>query len=188
MLAGPINDGDVSRVTLAADGLSLVFDSTRGDAGVDLWVATRGDASATFDKIALAGGDVDGTRDDSKPWLAAGGARLYFSRGTAGSVDTSVFVASRIGDGGFAIERELTELGRGADFPVLTEDELEIVYAQKGRILTARRTSIAAPFDPPVQTDELGTFSSPTWIAPDGCTIYMVALGAVSLDIFVGQR
>jgi hypothetical protein len=188
MMPGPIDDGDVSRVTFAADGLSLLFDTARGDAGnVDLWIATRADASATFDSVQPAGGDVDGPRDDSKPWLAAGGSRLYFSRGTAGSVDTNVFVAGRTADGGFAIQRELTELG-SADFQVLTEDELLVVYAQKGRIATARRRSISDPFDTPVITPELGTFTSPTWISPDGCTIFMDKLGPDTLDIFVAQR
>lgn len=76
------------------DGKTFYFSSTRpgGLGGRDLYVAQRGSANGLLDGVRPLTG-LNGTADDTFPWIASDGLTLLFSSTRSGATD--LFVATR---------------------------------------------------------------------------------------------
>jgi Tol biopolymer transport system component len=80
---------------LTDDERLIVFSSNRpgGSGGIDLWYATRANATAAFTTPANLGAVVNGGGNDGDPWISPDGCRLYFASDTLGDNDLWVAVA-----------------------------------------------------------------------------------------------
>jgi hypothetical protein len=78
--------------TVSANDLMLVFASTRegGLGDWDLWIATRSDAEASFDKPVNLGAEVNSAGFEGRPHLTSDGSTLLFMSdrlGGEGAID-----------------------------------------------------------------------------------------------------
>ena len=64
-------------VTLSADQLTLILASTRGTTDLDLLIATRASADASFGALQPLG-ELNSAADDLDPFLSASGREVYF--------------------------------------------------------------------------------------------------------------
>jgi len=165
------------------DLLTMVL--VRGAAKV--FRATRTSQAASFGAPSeIPGLYADGI--DTQAYLLPSGKRLYFvstraSLGTRGQ--PSIMVADPSNPQG--VPAAFPELDASTPaFPVVTADELSVYFASprtdggaKGErdIWRADRTSVTAPFGPPVPVAELNSAADdlPSWIAPDGCVAYLAS-------------
>jgi len=84
-LAGVNTSAHEGRATLSGDELSIIFASDRpgGGGAIDLWIATRPDASAAFGPATNLAG-VNSAGDDLDPNLTRDGRELYFASNRLG--------------------------------------------------------------------------------------------------------
>jgi len=73
------------RATLTSDEISIIFPTDRagGQGGIDLWSATRANASAAFGPATNLAG-LNSTGDDLDPHLSRDGKELYFASNRGG--------------------------------------------------------------------------------------------------------
>lgn len=183
-LSGPVNDGDVEGPVLSADGSVLLFASTRGGTGYDLWgsVMLAGEFSPPSPITQL-----NSAQADLSPYLLASGKAIYFTR--------------VVPSAGVALMRAVEANGEisaptvAATIPVVTnpvvsEDELELFYAVNGDIYRSTRNAVTEPFAAGLRSAALSTGANeePTWLSPDGCTLYLSSDRAGSSDLWVTSR
>ena len=170
------------RVT--ADGLTL-YATTRAipvaTSKFRVTFATRASTDAAFGPLQNVP-VVNGTANDSDPFITADGRVLYFSSDRGGNYALYRSVKT----GGVFSAPELvmgTNLDSTSDdgTPVLTEDELTLYLASarvggKGMvdIFQATRASAQDPFGQPVAVTELNSSDPdiPSWLSADGCELY----------------
>jgi len=76
--------------TLSADGLTLLFDSSRPDGrvgGVDLWMASRDGPDMPWNDPVNLGETINSSRNDIHPAISPDGRRLFFSSDRSGNYD-----------------------------------------------------------------------------------------------------
>jgi len=80
---GPvINSSNIDGpVSISADGLTLYFQSVRpgGYGESDIWVTTRLNKNAPWDKVLNMGPKINSSSYDNSPWISSDGLELYFS-------------------------------------------------------------------------------------------------------------
>jgi len=187
------------RVT--ADGLTMYATSRALPEAANKFrvvFATRASTDAPFGPLQNVP-VVNGTADDSDPFITADGNTLYFASNRGGnyalyrSVKTGgVFSAPALVMG--------TNLDSTSDdgAPLLSEDGLTLYLASsriggKGSvdIFLATRASAQDPFGQPVAVTELNSTDPdiPSWLSADGCELYYTRFTpATGLDLAVALR
>jgi hypothetical protein len=178
--------GAESAPALTRSGLTLYYAvAPVGDPNADIYVATRPDVGSMFSSGTPVA-KLNGTSDDGDVSVTGDGGLVYFASSRPGTGGYDIYVAVHKPDGSFDVPRLVSELDTAAydAHPRITADGLTMYYssmrtdggAQAGAdIWTASRSTTAEPFGSPKRVPELSTPSneSPTWIAPDGCSIYL---------------
>jgi hypothetical protein len=183
---GAINGpGSESGPTLTGDGLTMYYILTPGGQTTsDIHVTTRANKNAAF-PAGTAVAQINSPVEDVDPFITADGAALYFDSARSGTVSfLDLFVSVRRGDGSFDAPQLLTSLNTTTTdgHPVLSRDGLRIYWSstrtgtQGGTdIWSATRPSLAGTFGTLALVPELNSPNneSPSWLAPDGCTILL---------------
>jgi hypothetical protein len=185
LVTGAAGDGD-EQPMLSSDGRTLVFDSDRLSPGnaQKLYMAQRAAKTDEFTSatlLTLSAPEGDTTAELQDPWLGTF-KRIYFAyapnsasntRLRMGTFDPDLKTITATSDA-----LAVTPADADDDHPVVTNDELELFYADKDNMLRhATRAKAGVPFGPgelmpDVQT---GNDQKPTWISPDGCELYYFA-------------
>lgn len=164
---------------VTSDELYVVFQ--RNDTG-SLFATKRAQPGGDFSVVAAVGmQDLPGT-GAREPYLV--GDRLYFARAVSAKA-TEIFVGS-LDRSGNAVTNgtDLPELGSAAEegFPVVSADETEIFFVStrggpRQQVLHAKRAGPNGAFEPPQVVsalDDPAFDSRPTFLSPDGCTLYSI--------------
>jgi Tol biopolymer transport system component len=167
------------RVT--ADGLAMFATTRDSPSGLfRVAFATRTSKDAAFGSLQPVPG-VNGTTNDSDPFISADGRVLYLSSDRGGNY--ALYRSTQTGGGfsppepvaGAKLETAYMELT-----PVLSEDELTMYFASSRPnlgsldIYQATRASVQDPFGEPVALTELNGPEAqvPSWISADNCELY----------------
>jgi len=185
---------------LTPDGLGVYFIVSTSGTGPDVWEARRTSRAGLFGDLtfvaALSSSGVEGA-----PWLLRDQSQIFFSRIDQGTSTPYVSVAD-IQGGAFANVRAAEGLSSsdGNDRPVVSDDGLTIYFSSRrsstasdANIWRAQRSSTTSPFGAPTLVTELNSEldDEPSWLSPDGCTIYFSSNRAGSsggYDVFVATR
>ena len=204
-LNGTATAGGEDRPTLTADGLTMLMTIfTDSGLGIDMAVATRTSAAATF-SMPVPVAAINTAALDLSPWISEDGLTLYFSSSRAGSPD--IFKATRANTSGpFGAPVSVGELNTNAEeyAPVLSKDGLEIFFAstrdQDGMtparedIFHATRSTPSDGFGAPALVTELSgptSYDSPSWVSPDRCRLMFTSDrtdGNGGSDIWIATR
>ena len=173
--------------SLSSDGLTMyyVFAAAGGGNG-DIYATKRVDVASAF-SLGTAVAQINLASDDGDPFVTTDSANLYFVSNRAGGVGSfDIYMAVERSDGSFDLPQPVSELNTAEleSHPVLTADGLTIYWSSsrtdggaQGQtdIWTATRVSKSERFGSPVRVPELNSDyeDAPTWIAPDGCRIYL---------------
>lgn len=185
-------------VSLTADLLTIFIASTRtGTMGAhDLFVSTRGSPSALFPKPEPVA-NVNTTANDYTPAVLGDGSVLYFAsnqpdpNGADFDIYRSVKQGSAFGTPARVEELRTTDT---EDSPVASQDERIIFFRRGNDVWRASRASATDPFAQIEAASELnaaGAFTTPLWLSPDGCRIYVAsdrAGGIGSRDVWMAQK
>lgn len=160
--------------------------------------ATRATADASFGPLQSVP-VVNGTTNDSDPFITADGRVLYFSSDRSGN-----YALYRSVKNGSAFSAPELVMGTNLDStsdditPVLSEDELTLYLASarlggKGMVdvFLATRATAQDPFGLPVAVTELNSSDPdiPSWLSADGCELYFTRFTpATNLDLAVAMR
>jgi hypothetical protein len=187
---------------ISSDALVLLFASNRTGTA-DLFEARRASTSIGFGTPIIVG--VSTSADERTPWLASGGAELWFASDrprTDGGVSPGLHVwrAPRTSNGGTG-DAVFVDLGSGsaADLaPLLSADGLTLYFASDREndasatydVWVARRSSAAAGFGPatPLTTVNTPQYDVPAWLSPDDCRLYLISNAKGSFDLYVAER
>jgi WD40-like Beta Propeller Repeat len=188
---------------LTGDGLTMYYAFTpAGATFADLYVTTRTSKSVAF-SAGTPVANVNSTSDEEDPYVTPDGSALYFDSGRGGT-QLDMYVATRQSNGSFGTPQPLTNLNTSVPdgHPRLTQGGLRIYWSSTRSdggalggtdIWTATRSSTSASFGTPTRVPELSSTSneSPSWVSPDGCTMYFQSdrpggLGAQ--DIYVAVK
>ncbi len=129
------------------------------------------------------------------PRVSRDGLTLHFARIAAGNAN--LFVSTRAAtDQPFGAGTLIAELSSDdyEEAPVVSDDGLEVFFARvpgraAGSMLRATRASVSDPFGAPTAVAELGTGTlSPSWLAPDRCTLLYTKLDGAAPQIYLAQR
>ncbi|HVV48432.1 MAG TPA: hypothetical protein VHO06_02130, partial [Polyangia bacterium] len=165
--------------------------------------ATRNGVTGGFAPPAEVAGLASGAGDVS-PWLAAGGAQIYFGSARAGGLGGDDLYVADLTAAGAGDAADLTAVNSAADdaSPVLSRDGLTLYFASKRAdpaargnddIWIARRPAASAAFGPPAAVAELNSAAAdgPRWLSPDGCTLYFTSDrsgGQGGYDLYTATR
>ncbi len=186
------SDAGEGFASLSTDGLTVYLASLRGDPNhAHLYVATRAAPADPFGTpTSVASLELAGTSDD-QPYLTADQSAVYFASGRtldAGFAGFHVY-RSAIDDAGVAAAPERVaaaydpDAGPDVSFaPVVTADDLTLYFAAPAKgggggghdIWRATRATRSDPFAAAAPVTELSTtdVEMPSYITPDGCTLY----------------
>lgn len=90
------SSSDDARPNVRADGLEIVFDSTRQGGNPDIWTATRASVHEPWSRPFRLGPNVNSTAAETRASISRDGERLYFGSTRAGGQgSTDVFVSQR---------------------------------------------------------------------------------------------
>ncbi|HSR95939.1 MAG TPA: hypothetical protein VLM79_02660 [Kofleriaceae bacterium] len=184
------------RVT--ADGLTM-YATTRATPNGQFRVAaaTRASTDGMFGALQPVPG-INGTTNDSDPWISADGRVLYFSSDRTGNY--GLYRSTQTG-GVFSAP----ELVRGTNLdtpymelaPVLTEDELTLYFASSRPnlgsvdVFEATRATAQDPFGEPVNLTEINGVNGdvPSWVSADNCQLYVTHFDpTLNLEIITAFR
>ena len=193
-----LNTGSMDgAATITADGLEIVFMSTRASARFELYRSRRAARGDPFPMPVLA---LDSTAviDRDGPEISADGLTLYYTLGNFGANNREIHRATRSDTNApFVDAGPVTEVNSTADdaLPSVSSDELELFLQSTrdgtNRIWVAHRTSRTVPFGAPVripEIDALGTSVSDPEIAGNGDTLYFTRDIGASRDIWLARR
>ncbi len=195
-------DTDATEVspTMTPNELVMLFSSTRSPSlgGEDIFLASRASTIADFGSASPVT-NVSSTDHDYRPFLRGEG-ELWLASFRPGKGAGDIYRSTSIG-GTFTTPVGVDELNTSADenAPTLPPDGLEIFFASDRPggagsydIFSATRSSLDAPFSPPVRVTELSTpfHETPGWLSADHCRLYMSATDPVtgSWDLYVAER
>jgi hypothetical protein len=182
------------------DELTVYFDSTRGGAMFDIYVATRASRSAPFGTIALVQ-NVDDAGTEAEPWISAQGLELFFGSDRGGK--NRIWRSTRSATSVFTEPEPVALPGQkdgGSDFqPFVLESPRELWFSSDrdtvgliGRLYRARGDDaggFAAPelIDSGVAAADSDYF--PT-LSADGLTLYFARSPGANpgSHIFVAHR
>jgi WD40 repeat protein len=189
--------------SISADGLTLLFESTRTPAvgGQDIYVSTRQTAmmSSPWSSPVLLD-HVNSIADDSGANMSTDEKVIVFSSArndpTNGTLD--IFIATRAAKGdpwGAPAPIQELETSFNETHPSITPDLLTM-YFQSNRngstdLFVAHRKDLTMPFDTVHPIDELNTSSSDgdPWVSPDGHHMFFSSnRGSSALSIWESDR
>ena len=198
LVAGVNTTAEDREPRVTADGLTI-YATTRATPSGPFRVAsaTRASTSGMFGALQPVPG-INGTTNDSDPWISADGHVLYFSSDRGGNY--ALYRSTQTG-GVFS----MPELVRGTNLdtpfmeltPVLTDDELTLYFASSRPnlgsvdVFEATRTSTQDPFGEPINVTELNGLNAdlPSWISPDNCQLYVTHFDpSLNLEIITALR
>jgi Tol biopolymer transport system component len=185
--------------TLSPDGLLLVFDSDRGTNVQRVWVSKR---ASTSDNFGAATAAVALMEKETQPMLANGRALYFTSDARMPATGMRDIWRTEIDSTGATSVPTgvLGGVNTAADelSPTVTTDELKMFFARKtgaeSDVYLASRVATSGPFgdaSPVLGLAVTGVDETPSWIAPDGCALYlhMTAPGGMGgADIYVAKR
>jgi Tol biopolymer transport system component len=174
---------------VSADGRTLYFASNRS--GADrLYYATRAGSSGEFGVPLLVPGlEVKAVRGAT---ISSGGDEIFYATSPTSGITRAVLV-----QGGFQIDRQLTELGMTARFPSLSADGLTLYFGATGPsssdLFTATRPAIGVVFTGPMlfELSDAIAFDGDPDISKDGQTLVFASErpgGEGSGDLWISQR
>lgn len=186
--------------TLSPSGLLLAFESDRSTGKAHIYTSVRATIADKFSAPTAAAALMD---NEHHPYLATDRA-LYFSSAlrTGGQGKLDIWRSEIDATG--VISEPTTVLGgintpEDEVTPTLTEDELRMFFRRtvgtELDIYTASRSSTSDGFGAATAVPGLaepGINEIPTWISPDGCSLYVeianAANGMGGSDLFVARR
>lgn len=183
--------------SVTGDGTTLYFHSMRagGVGGWDLYTSVRGDGGV-FGEVSLVAG-INSPSSDDFPYVVENGKTLYFASTRAGQSD--IYRSTMGANDLFELPAPLPgPVTTSADevAPVVSSDERTIYFArasfgppETSEVWVASRANANDPFDAPSRVTELDAVDAlnhPTWLSPDGCTLYFASnrAGSNALDIY----
>lgn len=171
-----------THASITADGLTLIYESTRSSPSASTLVARRADAASPF-------GPPNGLPSFGNfmvvtdPFVRADGQILYIAAAPT-NADLDIYRTFKSGNA-FIGTTNVGELNSQAqeELPTVSPDDRLLYFAStrvepgaKGGfdIWFSTRFSINAPFTAPALVSELDTLDDdfPDYISPDGCTLY----------------
>jgi hypothetical protein len=200
-LAGSLNTpADQRSPVVSADGLTLYYYSTQTGTG-QIYTATRAQTNVAFGAGQPALAPLNTTAGDTVSWISADALTVFLSSNRGGT--TRIYSATRAStsvDFQAPTTSGMPSTTGVDDNMVTTADQLTAYFAStevggKGNfdVWMATRTSTANGFGTPVHVPELSTtnIDSPTWLSPEGCTIYVLqeqpGMSGV-YDLFVASK
>jgi len=186
--------------SITADGLTIFLESDKVG-GYQIYSASRTTAGGQFSSPSPVAIPTF-MASDGKSYVLPDESAIYFVSYRAGPGAGDIY-RSQILTGPQVGAPVLVQTinGSSSDYdPVATGDELTIYFASdrpdpaaKGTfdIWMAKRASLSAAFDPPVNVQEVNTsaIEEPSWISPDNCRLYLYRQGADSYyKIYVASR
>jgi len=171
-----------THASITADGLTLVYESTRISPSQSVFVAKRADTMSAFGQPNGITG-LGNFAIVTDPFVRADGQKLYFAAAPNGG-DLDIFRANRSGKN-FIGTTNVGELNSQAqeELPTVSPDD-RLMYIASTRvepnaqggfdIWVSTRYSVNAPFTSPTLVKELNTPTDdfPDYVSPDGCTLY----------------
>jgi hypothetical protein len=199
-VAGVNTAADERGPHVTADGLTLYATSQLNDTSqYRVTFATRTTTADSFGPLQNVP-VINGTRNDSDPFISADGSVLYFSSDRTAIAGYALFRSVQTGGTFSAPELVMgtnLDTTSGEITPVLSVDELTLYFGslRQGRgsadIFQATRATAQDPFGEPIPLNELNTqgFEVPSWISADGCELYITRLTtANTLELAVALR
>jgi hypothetical protein len=184
--------------TVTANGLTLVYRvrTGRNDAGIDdLYSAARPDIASDFASGTLLSGL--NSSNTVQPFVLSDGSELYFSSNRSGTF--AIYRAVR-GSAGFGAPTEVSELnetGENEGDPVLSFDDLTILFSSTKAgglggedIWVAQRPNKASAFAAPVNLGAVNSArtDAPTWLSRDGCRLYLSSDRDGAIHLYLATR
>src|SRR5450631_1116633 len=197
-----VNTADTeTKPVVSPDGLQLYFSSDRPGAGTgyDIYVATRLSLVASFGVPSLVT-SVSSTAGDLLGSLTADGQYLYFDRPASGT-GRDIYVKNlRTADPPVSVDALNSKYDEG--HAVLSDDQLTVYFASTrvglstsggsadANILVAHRSTVTDMFGDPALVSELNTSNAdiPSYLSPDGCTLYFDSDRSGSQDLWVATK
>jgi Tol biopolymer transport system component len=190
-----------TRPVLSPNGLNLFFssDRPRSGTGYDVYVSSRPNLSADFGAPALVAA-ASSAVSDLLHSVTADGQYLYFDRPVSGT-GRDIFVMNLTTGG---TPTPVPELNSQYDegHAILSDDLLTVYFASTriglstsggsaaANILTAHRSTPTGSFTNLALVSELNTDSAdiPSYLSPDGCTIYLDSDRSGRLHLWVAVK
>jgi hypothetical protein len=198
-------DADEVYASATADGLRVFVDSNAPSipGKRDIFLATREKLDDAFGTIAPVP-IINSTSADADVFVTPSGNAIYFVSNRPGSEGYDIYRSGLDGNGKFdnpELVKNVNSSG-GESLPLVTADELTLFFASdrsatgaKGGwdVWVSRRATVHDEFGAPELVDELNTDKGdvPTWLSPDGCTLYLSSDRNGTLgdrDIWVARR
>lgn len=175
------------KLTLSGDGLTAVLSSNRtplvGD--YDLWIATRSAIGTAFSTPTRLPTSVNSPDSQFDPWLSADGLTLYWAEGSVIPMAASHLRKATRSSSTASFNPSAVSIDAAQPFnPVLSPDQLVIVYSDSGAISVATRTMVTGPFKDGHPLSGLPAGADNPELSRDGCELVFDAPGATSQDIF----
>ncbi len=191
-----VDDFDPS---LDADGLTLVFASTRTDGYTTMFGSTRVTVTSAFGAPTELSINSDRIGvHDGQPFVAHDGAVWFASNRSTADTGFDIYRAASNGSG-LAAPVEVAGVGSAADEwePVISADGLTLYLASTRAggegdydVWAAHRASTSQDFPAPSLVAGVNTEASdfPSWISPDDCRLYLVTSDGGTFDVRVARR
>lgn len=189
--------GEDREPRVTADGLALFATSKAGGGPFRVTWSKRDNTSVAFGALQAVP-VINGTTNDSDPFISPDGRVLYFSSDRGGTY--ALYRSTQTGGvfstpelvNGVKLDTVYMELT-----PVVSEDELTLYFGSsrpgKGSIdmYQAGRAAVQDAFGEPIALSELNTLDPelPSWISADGCELYFTRYDpALGLELAVALR
>jgi hypothetical protein len=182
-LTGPVNTSSMEEFpVVTADNLTMYYFTTANDG---MYVASRANVSAEFGAGSPVAAPLASPPNEAISWISADGLTIYISSLRVDHVHSQIMVATRTSTA-VPFDAPTTtgmpnDTTAGAGAAVLTSDQLTMYFTSdknggKNNVWKATRSTTADGFGAATLVDELNgtSFNMPSWISPDGCTIYVV--------------
>lgn len=182
------SSADEDKLTIGGNGLVAVLSSNRtplfGD--YDLWIATRSAVGAAFPAPTRLPTSIDSPDSQFDPWLSSDGLTLYWAElnTLVPNGKSKVKKATRASASAQFDEGSVILDAKQPFNPVLSPDELVMIYTDQGGISIATRSSTNAGFHNGDLVPGLPGDADNPELSRDGCELVYNAPGGSSQDIF----
>jgi len=184
---------------ISADGLSLYYSSnqTGGSGGWDIWVTTRATANEDWPAPVNLGLIVNTSADEGRPTISSDGLSLYYETNRPGGIGGwDIWVTTRATtehDWGTPVNLGPTINSSTVDSgPSISADGLSLFFESArpgfglGDIWVARRTTVADPWEPPVNLGSpvnTSNFDVQPSISADGRALFFTSNRSGNLEL-----
>ena len=182
---------------LSGDGLTIWFGTRVGQEEakhLDIYVATRATRDEPFGEATVVA-ELNSEADDIPRPLGQGGLVMPFASRRDGEYQTYFASRASVGEPFSVITQaplaDIIAAGRQVEDAFLTDDGLELLFADGGDLFFAARDSLDDPFGGPLALLTINTEAREIdpWWSPDGQILYFVSDRASETpQIFRAQR